>query len=128
MQRRNEHGFGILGILILLALVAAGGVAYTWVPIYNKDFTIKQAARAQVNGIMSLTTSRERALEEFLAAAAREGVPLTERNVRLTVPDDTSSVDFSVSYSLPYHYPFTKEWKYKFFRWQIHEKRAPGAA
>lgn len=128
MQRRYQHGLSIVGILLLLIAVGAGYFAYTWVPIYNKDFTIKQAARVQVNNIMALTSNRERALEEFLAEAGRDGVPLTERNVRITVADDNSTADLSISYSLPYRYPFTKEWKFKNFRWLIHEKRAPGAA
>ena len=128
MQRRSQHGLSSVGVLLLLIVVGAGYVGYTWIPIYNKDFTIKQAARAQVNQIMSLTSTRDRAMEEFLAEAERDGVPLTERNVRFTVADDNSFADLSISYSLPYRYPFTKEWKYKTFRWQIHEKRAPGAA
>ena len=128
MQRRSQHGFGILSVLFLLVIAGAAYVGYTLLPLYNKDFNLKQTARGQCNNIISLTSNHDRALEEFLQEAARNGLPITERNVRLTVADDNSYVDFSISYSLPYRYPFTKEWKFKIFRWQIHEKRAAGAA
>jgi len=128
MDRRKEHGLSYVTVLLLLAVGAAGYFGYTWLPVYNRDFTLKQTARAQVNNIMALTSNRERALEEFLAEAQRQNMPVTERNVRLTVADDNSYVDFAIAYSLPYRYPLTKEWKYKVFRWSIHEKRAPGAA
>jgi hypothetical protein len=128
MRRRSQLGLSIIGVLILAAVAAAAYFAYVLVPVYSKDFAIKQAARAQINNLMALTSTHDRAMEDFLAEANRNGVPLTERNVRITIADDTSTVDFSVSYSLPYRYPGTTEWKFKVFRWQLHEKRAPGAA
>ncbi len=121
--RSFERGFSIVGTLFWIALAAAIYFGYSLAPIFLADFNVKQAAREQVNNLMSMNSDSERATHDFLVAAAKAGVSLSDRNLTVRVDPEYQWADIGVAYNAPYKFLGSDKWHYWLFRWQIHDKR-----
>ena len=109
MQRRNaQRGEGQFGCLVgLVILLVAGLVAYKMIPIKVKAAELRDVITDESRSASQSTDAR--ILKVILDAAERNGLPVTEENVKIRRSSDRIEID--VEYTVPVEFPgYTYNW------------------